>query len=243
MTLIELCEPLFQYICRLNRSARTNGPHGQAEQVRHELRGLFESIRVNSLSTPGLPDQYQKIRLPLVFAVDYFIRTGPLPFAGQWQPLAVEETPPIYTGEQSFFLELEKTMGEPARGEQVAAVNERLAVFYTCMGLGFLGQHEDEPKVVHEHKEAIAARIRGMMDPEGVPRICPEAYESLIADNLTEPPLRSLTPIGVALLGLILLLFIVNAYLYRAMSNSLTDAVEGVSGWSQKIIDNDKVAK
>jgi len=235
MTLIELCEPLFQYICRLNRSARTSGPHGQAEQVRHELRGLFETIRVNSLSTPGLPDQYQKIRLPLVFAVDYFIRTGPLPFAGQWQPLAVEETPPIFTGEQSFFLELEKTMREPARGEQVAAVNERLAVFYTCMGLGFLGQHEDEPEVVHEQTQAIAARIKGMMDPEGVPRICPEAYESLIPDNLTEPPLRSLTPIGVVFLGLIILLFIVNAYLYWSSSELLTKAVDSVIQKSQQI--------
>ena len=25
MTLLELCEPLFQYICRLNRSARKGG--------------------------------------------------------------------------------------------------------------------------------------------------------------------------------------------------------------------------
>jgi hypothetical protein len=39
-TLVEFCEPLFQYICRLNRLARKGGLV-DASQVRNELRSML----------------------------------------------------------------------------------------------------------------------------------------------------------------------------------------------------------
>ena len=40
MTLLELCDPLFQYICRFNRSARKGGHHDLI-QVRQEVKAML----------------------------------------------------------------------------------------------------------------------------------------------------------------------------------------------------------
>jgi hypothetical protein len=74
----------------------------------------------------------------------------------------------------------------------------------------------------------IAGRIRSMMDPEDVARICPEAYDALNPADLTGPPLRSLTPISIALIGLIIVLFAANSYLYWSSSAMLKADVRSV---------------
>ena len=40
MTLLELCEPLFQYMCRLNRLARS-GSALEMDQVRNDIKKIF----------------------------------------------------------------------------------------------------------------------------------------------------------------------------------------------------------
>lgn len=222
MTVLELCEPLFQYVCRINRSARKGGVHNLAV-VRDEIRGIFNEMFQKSLGTPGLRDQYEKVRLPLVYFVDYMIRGSKLNATGTWKALAEEEEPPIYTGDESFFdPELNQTMAE--RGE---SADERLAVFYTCMGLGFMGYLEGQPQKVREKMREIAARIKGMMDPENAPRICEDAYNADTRD-LTLPPLKPLMPIVVALVGLIIVLLASNAYLYHTGSKELSQHLKKV---------------
>src|SRR5688572_2013569 len=136
MTLLELCEPLFQYVCRINRSARKGGNHNMAV-VREEVRQVFNDMHQKSLATPGLREQFERVRLPLVYFVDYMMRSSKLGEKVGWKSLAEEENPPIYTGDESFFdPELNQTMSE--RGD---AADERLAVFYTAMGLGFYGYY------------------------------------------------------------------------------------------------------
>ena len=44
MTLLELCEPLFQYVCRLNRSAR-KGATPDEETVRADLQKILADIK------------------------------------------------------------------------------------------------------------------------------------------------------------------------------------------------------
>ena len=43
MTPVELCEPLFQFVCRLNRSARKGGDHDM-DQTRAEAKGILADI-------------------------------------------------------------------------------------------------------------------------------------------------------------------------------------------------------
>lgn len=223
MTLLELCEPLFQYVCRLNRSARKGGAH-EAPMVRADLQKIFADMYSRSLSTPGLRDQYEKVRVALVCFVDYMVRTSKVSFAQDWKAMAEDEDPPIYTGDDYFFdPELKKTMEEKG-----AAGDERLAVFYTCMGLGFLGAYETDPGEVKNKMKEIAGRIRTMMDTEEAGRVCPEAYEATNRADLTEPPLRPLTPLAVALAGMMIVFFVANIYLYRSASKELRESLDQI---------------
>lgn len=231
MKLLELCEPLFQYVCRINRSARKGG-NPNMSVVREEVRQLLAEMYQKSLSTPGLREQFEKVRLPLIYFVDYMMRSSKLGEKAGWRSLAEEENPPIYTGDESFFdPELIQTLAE--RGE---AADERLAVFYTCMGLGFYGYYEHKPQEVRNYMKEIAGRIKHMMDPEDGRKICPEAYEYTNTADLTEPPLRPLTPIVVALVGLIVVLFASNAYLYWSGSKKLSEHVQKVTETAEKAV-------
>ena len=51
MTLLELCEPLFQYVCRLNRSARKGGSY-EPTRVRAEIDALFEEAKAKAAASP-----------------------------------------------------------------------------------------------------------------------------------------------------------------------------------------------
>src|SRR3954451_8324201 len=84
MTPLDLCEPLFQYVCRVNRSARKNIVY-DIEQVRSEIRALLEDIRIKSASDRRLAAQFDpaggKLLLVMMFFADFMIRSGSLSFA------------------------------------------------------------------------------------------------------------------------------------------------------------------
>ena len=71
--------------------------------------------------------------------------------------------------------------------------NERLAVFYTCMGLGFTGWHIGNPDELRRLMRQIEPRIRSLTDAEERIRITPDAYKSLNTDDLVEPPAAPVT--------------------------------------------------
>ena len=52
-SLVELCDPLFQYVCRLNRLARKGGMVDQG-QLRAELKSLLIDTRNACESVPGM---------------------------------------------------------------------------------------------------------------------------------------------------------------------------------------------
>lgn len=220
MTPLELSEPFFQYICRINRAARKGAPM-EASHVRSEIKGILSDMASKSTCTPGLREQYQAIRQPLIFFCDYIIRTSALPFAASWLNLAEEENPPIYTGDEMFFLMLDQTLQDKSE-----AATPRLAVYYACMGLGFLGYYETDVQQVQRRVKEIAARLRLGSDTEQADHVCPEAYENINTSDLTEPPSRSLMPMIVAMACLLVLLFIINVFLYNSAASELTDSIK-----------------
>src|SRR3954468_7071217 len=122
MTLLELCEPVFQYICRFNRSARKGGHH-DLHQVRQEVKGLLDEMKSKAGSQPGVSNQYEKIEVVLMFFIDSMIKSSPILNANEWQELAFDLKE--YAGDQDFFLKLDETLME--RNEQSS---ERLTIFY-----------------------------------------------------------------------------------------------------------------
>src|SRR6185295_4922356 len=163
MTLLELCEPLFQYVCRLNRSAR-KGVRPELSVVRTEIKTILADMKSKAASDRSLVTQYDKIELPLVFFVDFMVKECAGSAARQWQDLGAERKE--LAGDERFFDLLDETLKEP--GEAAA---ERLAIFYVCMGLGFTGWYTGQPEFLRRKMLEISARIRAMMDTDSSVRI------------------------------------------------------------------------
>src|SRR3954452_7233275 len=195
MTLPQLAEPLFHYICRLNRSARKGGGQ-ELRQVRSEVKGLFADMRAKAAKDPRLSAQYERVELPLLFFVDFMIKERKLPFAADWQELAHERNE--LGGDERFFDLLDVTLADT--GPESA---ERLEVFYTCLGLGFTGWYTGQPEQLRKKMLEISGRLRGRSgELEQSSRIVPEAYEHVNGANLIDSPGGSLMTIGIALVGL-----------------------------------------
>ena len=233
MTLLELCEPLFQYICRLNRSARKGGMF-EIVQVRTEIKTLFDEMKAKSSADLNLSEQYEKVRLPLIFFVDLMIKDSKLPFANDWEELASEVGE--LAGDERFFDLLDDTLVDQSR-----PAAERLAVFYICMGLGFDGIYAGQTEELQKFMLKCSARISNMMDVDENTRICPESYENVDTRNLIEPPNRKLVGIGVALVGLVIVLFIANIFLYQWRSDDLTTSLDNIVAHQTVVPDSSSV--
>jgi len=206
MTLLDLSEPLFQYICRLNRSARKGGNY-EMTQVQADIKGMLAEGKSKSVGE-NLSDQWDKIELPLIFFCDFMIKESALPWAREWKELAFEHQE--MAGDEKFFDLLEETLKDKS-----PAANQRLAVFYTCIGLGFTGWYTGQPEYLRRKMKEIAARLQAGGQIADAARICADAYEKVDSRDLIEPPGTKLIGIGIALLGLIFVLFFVYGFLSR----------------------------
>lgn len=220
MTLLELCEPLFQYVCRLNRSARA-GVAVEPTLVRSEIKSLLEQLRSRAATDPSLATQFEKIELVLLFFVDFMVKESSLAFASDWQELAYERNE--LAGDEKFFDLLDETLADPS-----PSATERLAIFYECMGLGFTGWYAGQPEYLRKKMDECRARIGAMMDAAETTRVCPEAYENVDTSDLIEPPGKSLLGIMLALLVMIIVLVVANIWMYSEGSKELKRELENV---------------
>ncbi len=221
MQLIELCEPLFQFICRLNRSARKGGRLEMATAIA-EIKEIFATMSSKASGDPRLAAQYRRLELPLQGFVDSMVRRSGVSWASDW---------PLISGdlaiEERFFDLLEENLVDPSE-----EATERLAVFYTCLGLGFTGWCTGQPEFLRRKMMELSARLRGMIDKDTSAKICAEAYK---ADEsiLYERAGTTLVGAVVALVGLTVTMLVVNVVLYYTGSNELT-------GTLQKIVEHER---
>ena len=219
---VDLCEPLFQYVCRVNRSARKGVVYAR-EQVRAEVKAILDEIRDRVAGDPQLAAQFDPARGKLLTVlkcfVDFTIRNSSLSFAGKWQDLSQEDG--VAAGDQRFWELLDETLLDQAPG-----ASDRLPVFYTCVGLGFTGGHAGQPDYLQRRMLEISARLRGKLDVNASGRVCPEAYEHTNTADLIRPPGTPLVKIGLALVGMIVVVFVANAVLYLQAKAELTNSVK-----------------
>jgi type VI protein secretion system component VasF len=233
MTLLELSEPLFQYICRLNRSARKGGNY-ELGQVQSEIKGFLAEAKAKSVGE-NLSDQYEKIELPLMFFCDFMIKESALPWARDWRELAFERHE--MAGDEKFFDLLEETLKDKS-----PAANDRLTVFYTCIGLGFTGWYTSQPEYLRRKMKEIAARLQAANMFSDAQRICADAYEKVDTRDLIEPPGMKLLGIAIILFGLIVVLFVMYAFLFSDSSKNLNKALQTIQQKSLQTADTGKEA-
>jgi type VI secretion system protein ImpK len=222
MTLLELTEPLFQYICCLNRSAK-HATHDFA-QVRREVEDLFRGMRSRAEKEASIVTQYEQVEKPLTLFVDSIIATGPFSFAQEWDEkrMAYELDPPDLAGDQTFFELLDETLKD--RSEQAS---ERLSIYYTCIGLGMQGMYMGQPELLRRKMQECASRLRKMIESNAT-QICPAAYQNIDDRDIIPKDQASLWAVGIALVVMVVGLFVANIVAFRESSSGLKDALNKV---------------
>jgi type VI protein secretion system component VasF len=253
MTLLQLTEPLFQYMCRLNRLARRAGgakPAGDTtfmalsretttakpaaavaprganldhSVARAEIKALFEDMMSKAATDIRLSQQARKMELPLIFFVDSMISESGLTFAGEWNQKRLAYDRQELAGDEKFFDLLDETLKE--NSDDAA---ERLAVFYICIGLGFSGIYFKQPEFLRKTMLTIAPRIRHLVENDQNARICPETYEGVDTRNLVEPPSTRMVLVGMIFAGFTLAVLISYFVIYRQASRNLNQSIEQV---------------
>lgn len=242
MTLLELTDPIFQYVCRLNRVARKSGvpatgdtgfltkgaaaPRGASLDyavVRSEIKALFEDFMQKGSGDIRLSGQVKKVEMPLLFFVDSLIAESTLSFAAQWNQNRLAYERNELAGDEKFFDLLEETMKDPSE-----EASERLAVFYTCIGLGFVGVYFRQPEYLRKTMLTIAPRIRHLVETDQTARICPETYEGVDTRDLVQPPSSKMVLVGILFLCFILAVLVSYVWMYRAASKNLSASLDQI---------------
>jgi type VI secretion system protein ImpK len=194
MTLLELYEDLFQYVCRLKR---TTGGSVQLEynRVRAEVQDQLEKIQKSAAASDArLARQVQALELPIIFFLDNVISTAGLQCSAQWSQtenrLAFAKSE--MGGDEKFFDCVSDDLND--RSEEAS---ERLAVYYTCFGLGFTGMYVNNPDKIREYMERIFPEIRRWMDADPKSKVTSDAYQHTNRTVLTEPPNHKLIVISI----------------------------------------------
>jgi type VI protein secretion system component VasF len=238
MTLLESTEPLFQYVCRLNRLARKSGPAPTGETVflskssgtrgasldytvvRNDVKAILEDMHSRAANDFRLSSQLKKVELPLLFFVDSIISESTLNFAGEWNKNRLAYERNELAGDEKFFDLLDEDMKDSSEES-----SERLAVYYICVGLGFTGIYFKQPEFLRKTMLSLAPRIRRWLDADETARICADAYENVDSRDLTEPPSRKVLVVSLIFLCLTLSALVSYVWLYRQSTRELNDSL------------------
>jgi type IV/VI secretion system ImpK/VasF family protein len=201
MRLLELAEPLFQYICLLNRISRQGAPSNDydRERVRTQVNSFLEKMREQARDDLRLQNQLRQIELPLVFFADWMLVNSQFEFGGEegeWNRNRLAKDNKEEAGDEKFFDLLDDTLKAAATTASSPEACERLAVFYVCLGLGFQGKlmYEDaraRSNKLNEYMRKIVSFIPNIVDKNLDWKITPES-ERPDERNLIEPPSKKM---------------------------------------------------
>ncbi len=222
MTALEVCEPVFQYVCRLNRLARS-GAAADYSVVRAELKALLEDAQQKAASEVRLSAQMKRLELPLMFFVDSMIAESGLKFAQQWHQNRLAYERNELAGDEKFFDLLEETLKDNSD-----EASERLAVLYTCMGLGFVGMYIGQPEYLRKTMMTISPRIRHLMVADNTARLCGEAYEGVDTRNLVQPPGGRLVFLGLLFLVCSIAVIVSYILMFNSSKSGLAKSLETI---------------
>jgi len=225
MTLLELCEPMFQYVCQLLRLARMDRTM-EMNKVRSDITRIFSEMKKKASISAELAIQYEKVELPLIFFIDFVIKESKLSFARDWVELGRERKE--LAGDEKFFSLLDEELADPSE-----AATQRLVIYYTCISLGFTGIYAGQPKEIQRLILRISARISDMMDVDENSYICPEVYETVDSRDFTKPPGKKLVGIGIVVIGLIIVWIIAYVSLFFSASEEMVKSSKEINDYDK----------
>jgi len=260
--LLDLYEPLFQYLCRLNRIGRiassgAGGSSGETvfmtrksgtaaapagrglavsyETVRSEIVSMLQQIKRESESDYKMKEQVLKLELPVKFFIDSYLVESKLPFAKEWNDnrLAYEQNE--LAGDEKFFDIVEDTLRDKS-----SEASERLAVYYVCFGLGFTGAFGNQIELLRKTMNDIAPRVQTLLDSDRLGRFCEEAYAGVDTTNLIEPESNRLALLSIVFACFTLAALVAFIFLYSEASSALNTALDEVKQHDPQLVKTGK---
>ncbi|HSH09178.1 MAG TPA: DotU family type IV/VI secretion system protein [Oceanipulchritudo sp.] len=218
MKLVELCEPAFQYICKINRI----GPKGHLDfqLVRPEVKEILTAIEQKAGMDRITADLYQKVKMPLIFFIDSMVVDSGIQCANEWDANRMAYDYNELSGDESFFDDLDRVLAgaDPDK-------SELLAFFYVCLGLGFTGIYFSQPSAILDYISRMEPHLRSFLESDLHQRIVPDAYRFTNTSNLVAAPAPKILGILICFLGVGLAVMITVIYLYFNASNNLAESI------------------
>lgn len=219
MKALLLYDPLLQYLCQVNRLARSGAPLSYGD-VRGKIMGLLGNIEQRANEDPTLQEHVRHLKTPLNYFVDDVISQNQrLAFAKRWHTERLGFAKDGLAGDEAFFTNhLDKELQQPPS----KALAERLLVYYVCLGLGFQGYFFNDPERLRNYMRQIVPAIRPWLVEHTVERLVPQTYKFTDTRDFVRPPeLRS----SILLAGVVSLL-LAGLPIYAWLAKSLVENLE-----------------
>ncbi|MBO4520680.1 MAG: DotU family type IV/VI secretion system protein [Alphaproteobacteria bacterium] len=145
----KLCRPILACVCDYWQYTRAgNAP--DKDLFLRQINLLMAEAKENASKSPVLEREFARMERPLVFFVDYMVKEGGFPFAGEWREMARKYNE--LSGDEKFFDLLADALDDPDSSDS-------LELFYTMLGLGFDGIHRNDPAYVERRMKVCASRF------------------------------------------------------------------------------------
>ena len=221
MNLLELCEPTFLYICKVNRVYR-NGGTLELKKVLLDIANLREDIQTK-LSQEGsaLNEQFASIELAYVYFIDSMLVGSGIT---DWNDNRISVTEfNRLAGDNEFFdllYDAEAEVGDDA--------DSKLAFYYCCIGLGFTGMYFEEPDRLHDIMQRLEPRVRNFVDRDVISRITPEAYSHNMEINVSPDTAPRYLGLMLLAIGTVAAIMFSIFYLYIDAFSGLTKVLNKI---------------
>ena len=222
MKALLLYDPLLQYLCQVNRLARSGAPLSYGD-VRGKIMGLLSAIDQKAGEDMALQEHVRHLKTPVNYFVDDVIAQNPrLSFAKRWNTERLGFAKDGLAGDEAFFTNhLDKELQQPP-SKQVA---ERLLVYYVCLGLGFQGYFFNEPDRLRNYVRRISTAIRPWLVDDHVEKLMPQAYQYTDTRDFVRPPELRSSILFAGIISLLLAGLPIYALLARGLVEKLDDQI------------------
>jgi type VI protein secretion system component VasF len=180
--LLEHLQPLFLYVCEQHRIAKdANKTTVSFDTVKQTVLDKIAVIDNAAKYDPILRQHLDKLKEPIYWYLDCTFGSpdNAFSFRQKWndQRLADYGEDGNLSGDDAFFDELNKELENDPRDE---SSNERLAFYYTALGLGFTGRYfkrnPDHRRELKSYMQRLYPRVAKYVDADASGKITPETY-------------------------------------------------------------------
>lgn len=180
--LLEHLQPLFLYVCEQHRLARDAGKTAVSyEAVRQNVLDKVATIDQAARHDPVLRQHLDKLKEPIFWYLDCTFGSpdNAFSFRQKWNDnrLADYGEDGNLSGDDAFFDELDKELENDPKDE---SANERLAFYYTALGLGFTGRYfkreESHRSALKSYMQRLYPRVAKYVDTDASGKVTPECY-------------------------------------------------------------------